>query len=230
MITISEEIKQIILRSPLLESGIAEGLINLSALARRIKPQLEKKMMRSISTSALLMALKRLTPRVIPKLSPREKLFESSGDLTVRSNLSEFTFSISPTLLERQKELLHRIKASQDRFVTFTQGVHETTIIINSPMEALVKEIFARETTVAHFTDLSAITIKLKPENVHTPGVHYAILKQLAWHGINIIESVSTFREFTIILKKDQVNLSFSVLISYLSRPGENSLNLTNLP
>jgi hypothetical protein len=35
---------------------------------------------------------------------------------------------------------------------------------------------------------------------------------QLAWSGINVIEVVSTFTEFTVILKDKEVDLAFSAL------------------
>lgn len=38
------------------------------------------------------------------------------------------------------------------------------------------------------------------------------LLKTLAWHGINIIEIVSSFNEITIILEDSFVNQAFSVL------------------
>ena len=52
---------------------------------------------------------------------------------------------------------------------------------------------------------------------MHHPGVHYTILKQLAWNDINLVEAVSTYSEFTIILERDVVDRAFSVLMNYLS-------------
>lgn len=217
MITVSEEIKKFLLNSPLLEEGISQGIINLSALARKIKPQLEAALMKPVSESAILMALKRLSTKLIHKPVEYLELFENKGDLTVRSNLSEFTFLRSDTIYEKQKEFLLDIEDRRDNFITFTQGVYEITIIINSNLEQKIKEIFKDEKIVSHLTDLSSITIRLSPQTVHTPGAYYSLLKQLAWYNINMVEVVSTLTEFTIILKKDQVDLSFSILLKFLS-------------
>jgi hypothetical protein len=142
------------------------------------------------------------------------------GDLTVRSGLSEFTFLRSATLLEKQKKLLHVIKGRSDRFVTFTQGVYEITTIVNSDLEQTVEKIFRGEKMIACLHDLAAITIRLSPETVYTPGIHYSILKQLAWHNVNVVEVVSTYTEFTIILEKETVDVSFSILMNFLSHAG----------
>jgi hypothetical protein len=60
MLTINELLEQIILRTPFLEEGLSQGIINLSALSRKIRPQIEKQILKPVSASAILMALKRL--------------------------------------------------------------------------------------------------------------------------------------------------------------------------
>lgn len=216
MITINELLEQIILRTPFLEEGLSQGIINLSALSRKIRPQIEKELLKPVSESAILMALKRLLPDIMSK-SETMDINLKAGDITVRSGLTEFTYLKSATLIENKMQLLDEIKSSGDFFVTITQGVHETTTIVNSSLEKRLEEIFRGETLVKKIDDLAAITIRLTGEMVYLPGVHYNILKQLAWHNINIIEVVSTYTEFNIILQKKEVDTSFSILLKYLS-------------
>jgi aspartokinase len=216
MITINELLEQIILRTPFLEEGLSQGIINLSALSRKIRPQIEKELLKPVSESAILMALKRLLPDIMSK-SETMDINLKAGDITVRSGLTEFTYLKSATLIENKMQLLDEIKSSGDFFVTITQGVHETTMIVNSSLEKRLEEIFRGETLVKKIDDLAAITIRLTGEMVYLPGVHYNILKQLAWHNINIIEVVSTYTEFNIILQKKEVDTSFSILLKYLS-------------
>lgn len=216
MITINELLEQIILRTPFLEEGLSQGIINLSALSRKIRPQIEKELLKPVSESAILMALKRLLPDIMSK-SETMDINLKAGDITVRSGLTEFTYLKSATLIENKMQLLDEIKSSEDFFVTITQGVHETTMIVNSSLEKRLEEIFRGETLVKKIDDLAAITIRLTGEMVYLPGVHYNILKQLAWHNINIIEVVSTYTEFNIILQKKEVDTSFSILLKYLS-------------
>ena len=216
MITINELLEQIILRTPFLEEGLSQGIINLSALSRKIRPQIEKELLKPVSESAILMALKRLLPDIMSK-SETMDINLKAGDITVRSGLTEYTYLKSATLIENKMQLLDEIKSSGDFFVTITQGVHETTTIVNSSLEKRLEEIFRGETLVKKIDDLAAITIRLTGEMVYLPGVHYNILKQLAWHNINVIEVVSTYTEFNIILHKKEVDTSFSILLKYLS-------------
>jgi hypothetical protein len=218
MITVSEEIEKIVLGSHLLEEGLSQGIINLSALSRKIKPQIDSALMKNVSESAILMALKRFTLRVKSKEKEPLNVLKNKADITVRSNLSEFTFLKSDSILERKKKLLEEVKEIKESFITFTQGVFETTIIISADLTKTVENIFKKEKTLSTINNLSAITIKLSPEIIYTPGVYYSILKQLAWKNINVVEVVSTYTEFTIILKKEYIDLSFSILLNFLSK------------
>ena len=59
MITISQIVYSIIENKPFLEEGLKKGIINLSALARFIKPDIEKKLQKKVKTGAIIVALDR---------------------------------------------------------------------------------------------------------------------------------------------------------------------------
>ncbi|MGE5340315.1 MAG: hypothetical protein ACM3SY_02430 [Candidatus Omnitrophota bacterium] len=222
MATIAEILDAIIRESPFLEEGLAEGIINLSALSRKLLPQVQAALNKPVSESAILMALKRMSPKITQRMELNTHSNYPVGDITVRSDLSEFTFLRSSNILEKQKELLNAIKDKMNHFITFTQGVFEITAIIDSNLESAVEKIFEGEKIMSRLKDLAAITIRLYPQTVHTTGVYYSILKQLAWHDVNVVEVVSTYTEFTIILKKEKIDASFSILMNFLSRKNES--------
>ena len=68
------------------------------------------------------------------------------------------------------------------------------------------------ETIVSEINGLSSITIRLSEDNVHTPGVYYMLLKQLAWETINIIEIISTTNEITVVLEKENTEMAFKAI------------------
>lgn len=216
MITVPELVRKIVLHSPLMEEGLAAGIINLSALARKILPQIEKELMKKVEEMTVVMALKRLSLKIEEKSCAIAEFLKKMGDLTVRSNLVEFTFRNSDSLLEKQKLLLQELTDFRDKFVTITRGVFEVAIIVNADAENKVEEIFKQEKKISKITNLSAIIIKLPVEAVSVPGVHYSILKHLAWENINVVEMVSTFTEFTIIIGKDNIDRAFSILKKFL--------------
>lgn len=226
MIKIPEIVEELIRERPFLEKSLADDIINLTSLARLLQPEIEKRLKKPVQTGAIVMAIKRLP--IHPSINLRNnlsKISDNIGDLIVRSNLSDYTYSNSPSLVESQKKLLKKISEHIDIFYTFSRGVFESTLVVSSSISEDVKEIFKNEKLVWHSDDLSSITVKLNYENTKIPGFYYHILKSLAWHNINIIEVISTTNEFTIIVKDEYVDKSFSALKKLksfdLKMPGE---------
>ena len=214
MVTIPNAVEEVIKKKPFLESALVEGLINLSALARQLKPDIEKKVGKEVNDSAVIMALNRLVPRLeLLSTMKFKKVVENIGDIIVRSNLADIAFANSATLFERQAELLDRVRTMKEVFCTFSQGISETTLVVSSSILGLVEEIFARETLIARSENLSSITVKLPAENTVCPGVYYYIFKELAWDNINIAEVISTTNEFTVVLSDADIHRAFTILM-----------------
>ena len=218
MKTIAEEIRHLVMVSPFLEEGLSRGVLNYSAAAREIRPQVEASLLKPVSVSAILMALKRLAATLETGAREEGQPLRVAGDLTVRSHLSEFTFVRSDTMVTNQKCLLDELETRTDAFVTFTQGVFETTIIVSASLKPRVAEIFASETRVSQLDDLSAVVMRFPGEAAGMPGVHYPILRQLAWKQVSIIEIISTFTELTLVMRRDQIERAFSTLLNYFDR------------
>jgi len=212
MITVSEVVESIVRRTPFLEEALSRGILNLSALAREIKPEIEKELMKKVREGAIVMGLKRLSSKIKKTHNKQRSFFKNPPDLMVRSNLVEITILNSESLLNRQKRLLEQIKSVQNYFLTFTQGIYETTIIVSKNLEEKLLKIFEAEKIISKFENLSSITIQLPEGSALIPGIYSFILKALAWEGINLIEVVSTFNEFTIILESKNTDRAFSIL------------------
>ncbi len=206
-------VEEIIKKSPFLEEALAEGIINLSSLSRQIKAEIDEQLRKDVQIGAIVMALKRLSPKFDPNLKLRvKKVINKLGDITVRSKITYYTFKNSETIIEKQAELLKRLKEKKDTFFAFSQGVYETTIILSDSEHNNVDTLFREETIVQETNGLSSITIKLPSENSDVSGIYYFILKKIAWEGINILDLISTTHEFTIIVNDESVDRAFSIL------------------
>lgn len=211
MITIPELVKEKIEETPFLEELLEKGIVNYSALARTIKPELEDELLKTIKEGSIIMALRRMSKKYRSR-PEMKKIFAKTPDMVIRSNLIEFTFINSDSLLNKHKNLLEKIEQQRQYFFTITQGVFETGVIISQELEERIRDIFNGEKIIDELTDLSAITIRLPKENVTTSGVYYFILKALAFKNINVIEVVSTYQEITLILETKEIDKAFSVL------------------
>ncbi|HEX8965310.1 MAG TPA: aspartate kinase [Patescibacteria group bacterium] len=213
MITVPEATKKIIERSRYLAEAMSKGLINYSALARYIRPELEEMLFKDVSESSIIMALKRLEPYFRPKYK-HTNVFQHSPEMIVRSNLIELTVANSEAMTKKLPSIMDVYTNQQKYFFTLTEGVSETTIIASRDLLEKIKTLINGEKVLETFTNLSSITIRLPQEVLNSPGIFYFFLKSLAWEGISIVEIVSTYSEFTIILEDKEVNKAFAVLKS----------------
>ncbi len=221
MITVAEVVERLVARSAFVTEALAEGLINVSALARKLRPEVEQELGKAVKEGAIVMAVNRMQRGELVYVDKDLRtFFRRLSDISVRSNLLDYTFANSDTLLRRQARLLEHISAQAKGFFTFSQGVAETTLIINQANEHYVEELFADERLLDKETHLSAITLMLPVENRSLYGVYYYILKELAWNGINLVELISTSNEFTIIVRNVDLDPAFSTLVRLRSQSG----------
>lgn len=214
MIKISSLVQEQIEASPFLSEAVHDGLINVSALARRIQPQIEKRLGKPVKESTIIMSIKRLPMGELEFLEKGLKeFFGKLSDIGVRSNLVDYTFQNSGNLFDGLSDLIHLIRSDYaNSFYSVSQGVSETTVIVTNALQTEMERLFRKEILLAKKDKLSAITLMLPKENRQLYGVYYYILRELAWKGINLVELISTSNEFTVIVSNQDLNQAFSVL------------------
>ncbi len=212
--TIAKAVEDIISQSPFLAEALSENLINISSLARKIKPDIEVATMKRVQESAIIMAISRMPPGQSLRISKSIRTFMSDlGDIIVRSGLSDHTFENSPTLSTSRRQLMEEIVSEKEIFYTFSQGVYETTLIASRSLDSMIDRIFSKEKRISRKADLSSITLRLPQNNTEVSGVYYFILRSLAWAGINICEIISTSNEISIVVSNADVDKAFSILM-----------------
>ncbi|MFD2892334.1 aspartate kinase [Flavobacterium chuncheonense] len=213
MKTISSLVENYIKSKPFLLSSISQGIINLTSLARVMMPDLERELGKDIKQGAVVMSLKRLSEELDFRINHKiTRVLKNIGEITVRSSLVDYAFSVSETLLENQAKLIAEINKNHDLFYTSSRGVNESNIIVSSSVSEIVDELFKDEKKTHRVDNLSSITVKLPQVNVSTPGVFYYIFQRLAWEGVIIHEVISTTNEFTVIVHDNQIDIAFKVI------------------
>jgi aspartokinase len=214
MRTIQEAVTAIINKTPFIEEALYDKLINVSSLARIIKPEVETMLKKEIKDGAIMMAINRLSPSSVLKTRRNiKKIALSSGDFIMRSDLCDYTFKNTPTLVQRISKLLNDVGNDNNDFLTISQGVFETNIVVSKKLKERIDEIFKDEITLWSITNLASITIKLPKTNIEQSGIYYFILKQLAWADISVQEVISTTHEITIVVKETDIKQAFSILM-----------------
>ncbi|TSC57301.1 MAG: aspartate kinase 2, partial [Candidatus Peregrinibacteria bacterium Greene0416_19] len=181
MQTITASVEQLLRESPWLTEALGEGIVNLSALARILKPSLEKQHLRSFTDGAVIMALKRVQAG-LPTKRARLRVSQTVQSLTVRSNIVQYAFQNSPTLMKAQEKLLQRAHDDEDACVFFARGTFDTGIIVNESLEDLLQKVTVGEKLIKSFRGLSYImTTELAQKKVFqaSPGTPKATCRRV---------------------------------------------------
>jgi len=210
MVTISRAVQKIVRQNPSLEIALAKDLLSYSKLARYMHTEVENELGRKVKDPAIIVSLKRMREKAERMYEPK-KLF-SADEITTNSNLMEITVVTSqniPGIIQHIYELDGVRKGS---IVNITQGNKQTTFIFSEKIEKEVRGLLQAERAVTEIKDLSQISISFGKEVFETPGFLVYVLKELSWNNINIIEIISTYTEFAIIVKSDDLMKAYGIL------------------
>ncbi len=222
MKTITESVESILRQSPHLSEALAEGIVNYTALARNLKPELQEEHLKSFTEGAVVMALKRLEKATAPSKSHRS-IASTVQSINLRSNPVEHAFRNSPNLQRVQERLLKAVDGQEDLYVYFTRGTFDTAIIVSDSLEEKLKQFAEGETCVKKFRNLSLISIRFKPEITEIPGVYYPFFQSLAWKGISFVQVMTGFAELAFLFDDKDVDRAFSVIKSVTKPKAQQS-------
>ncbi len=215
MLSIATKVERIVRESAFLTEGLKRGLINLSELARQLQPQLESDLWKPVGQAAVVTALRRLAERLPEPPEGNIALVQKTGELTTRTELTEYTFRHSDTIHECHRKLLAATGPLRGAFLTVTRGVNEVMVICSRTLAPLVEAAFEGEQLLARLDDLNALTLHLAPAASREPGTYQAILRQLAWDRVNLVNMICTNTELTVLLEQDQTGPAFSTLARF---------------
>ena len=158
--------------------------------AQRLADEILRK---DINHGAIVMALNRLSINLEFQHTHRIiKVLKKIGDITVRSNLVDYNFKVSDSLLINQSSLLKNLDVSKNNFYTSSRGVDECNIVVSANLSKLVEEKLTNEFCFSRTENLCSISFKLPEENVSIPGIYYFVFQKLSWDGINVSQIIST--------------------------------------
>lgn len=212
MKSIAKSVEGLIESRPFIEEALLRGIINYSALAEELKPEIEGEINKSVATPAIAMAIKRYVSKIANNFKKIEKLNLSDTDITTKDSLFEITAKKSSNDLKTISLIDDSIEFESGDFFTFTNGLFELTLISNKRYASKIKRIFPQTDIIKEIEDLGAITIKLPEEAIGDPGYFYVFTKTLAWKNISIVEIVSTLTELTLIVFENDISMAYNAI------------------
>ncbi len=209
MNTITSCVHDMLRHQPFLDDALSKDLLNFSALAVHLQPEVEKKLRKPVKQGSIIMALRRYAPQrnLLKNTNLREM-----GDIVVRSGITEFTYLNSNTFLANQALLMNSVKDQIGVYLNYSSNYQESNILVSNDLKESVIGFFKTETLVSVKSELSSITIALPKNSSKTVGLYFYIFKLLAYEGIPVFEMISTSNYFALFLEKEYINQAFLLL------------------
>ncbi len=218
MVTVSHVVKKIVSQQPFVEEALGRGIISIANISEELLPEIEKELGKKVKQAAVVMALRRHSEE-ISEQRKKFKSFDYTGEILMKTNISDFTFVKSPSLLAKLRTIYNLVNFERGDTLNIILGNNEVSIITNEKHIQKLTQFLSGEKIINKEKDLVSLTIVFtKDDFAHTPGIIFNAVRKLAWDNINIYEIVSTMTELTFILHKKDSMKAYEVLQEMVSK------------
>jgi len=204
MVTISHVVQKLVNDRVFIQEAMSRGIISHGSLAEQLKPEIEEELGREVKHHAIVMALRRYTETL--KESHKKISFDYTSEIIMKTDICDVAVRRSPTLLNKIKEIYDIVDFEKGDILNVIHGRYEVSIVTNERYREKTLGFLKGEKVLNVEKDLVSLTLTYAKDFLHTPGVVFNVVRNIAWENINIFEIVSTNTELTFILhKKDAV-------------------------
>ncbi|HEY9778425.1 MAG TPA: hypothetical protein V6C81_31995 [Planktothrix sp.] len=217
MLKVTNIVRDIVFSSEPELTTLSRGLLNLSAYAKRIHREVERRARKQVQVGTIVVALSRLSAQLTDEdpLLPRIEL----DGISVKSNLAEIAFNKTAANKLRVQKLYTEKDFAQADFLTITYAASEVSIFAPMSLVKPIVTIFKPDKPKLLLDHLAALTVQFGEQYIETPNMYFALMRAIAVRKLNIVELVSTFTELTFLVKQNDVNELFQLMSSLMRLP-----------
>ena len=205
---ITSSVKEIISNNIFLQTSLKLGYANYSAVARTIKPMVDKKVGFNVDYQSIVTALKRYKP-TLPDFGKDVIMVLSDSDIYVKTGVTKVTVEKTRATMIKFTELVRKFV---DYIIHVSLGTSTITIIMDEEKSDEVHEIFGASYSLEFKKGLAAIIVKSSPDIIDIPGCAISIYEKLFLSGINIEDTTSSYTDTVIIVRNEDVGRAFEKL------------------
>src|SRR3984957_19439545 len=122
MINIAESVDEIFRRDDVAMAAARRGLLNLSAYARQIRPEIQTVLLKDVSEGSIVTAMSRLVSSLPQSRGSRDVVLQA---LAVHANLAGVSYGRSHRVSEKIRGIYQQVTSDTRTFLTITQGINE---------------------------------------------------------------------------------------------------------
>jgi len=206
--SVADQVREYIDARPLVREALSLGIVNLSALARRIETEtgLDR-------TEAIMTACRRYGHDPLATgqdRAVRHALRESR--LEIRSNVGLLTYLGSWTLLERLAKSMAALRGQGERVHIF-HGWEDVTVVADERLLDDLRPTLGREEPLERRSGL--VELNLRSHDAGVPGFLAATTGALAARGINLIDAASCRQDHIFLIEEDDLPQAIAALDAF---------------
>jgi len=197
---------------------LKEGIINYTALARKLLSRIKKENPKT-NIESISIAIKRYVIKEKKNyVSKTMKNIIADSQLSTKNDIVHMTFKRTDWISSKIGEISKRIEWDQEDIFLVNQGHGEITVIIDKKNKSLFND--CKKYLIEETNNLSLLSIKEAYSNnsenkkgIDVPGIYSYFISKLSRNSINIIEIISTLSQLTFILKNKDLLNAYKLLI-----------------
>lgn len=218
MVSVNKAVEELLKSKPFIDDGFRLGIVNYSGVARYLIPDLEKEIGGKVNPEAVIMAVKRYAEKISGK-SVSEQLMEFLGecDLRLKGDMVEITLEKTAANFGLASGIYKKIDKGD--VVNVYQSLTEIAILLDDKNKNLILE---KSGPIHVEEDLAIITLKTPPEIIEMPGFIYYLLGLVVREGIAVVDVISTFTEFNLVVKQSDAARVYDLLFGAMKKSRNN--------
>ncbi len=216
MVTISHVVQKLVNDRVFIQEAMSRGIISYGSLAEQLKPEIEEEIGREVKHHAIVMALRRYTETL--KEMHKKITFDYTSEIIMKTDICDVAVFRSPSLLDKIKKIYDIVDFEKGDVLNVIHGRYEVSIVTNERYRERVIGFLKGEKVLNVEKDLTSLTLTYGKGFLHTPGVVFNVVRNIAWENINIIEVVSTNTELTFIIHKKDAIKGYNALEKLMKR------------
>jgi aspartokinase len=211
--SISSAVREIINNDISFQDSLERGYCNISAVARIIKPQVNRLLEKNIRVESIITALKR--SRKFYDIQDRPMLsILASSTISVKTDVAKISAGKGKRTMEKVARALTRYA---EDFISVSESALSVTMVIEDTSLHKLKAIFANSNILEVEAGLAAIIVNSPERIIKTPGCAFAFYNQLARRHINIDDTVSCYTDTIMLVNMVDVGKAFNALAELIS-------------
>ncbi len=211
--SITNAVKEVVNNDLSFQDSLARDYCNISALARIIKPQVDKMLSKSTSIESIITALKRSRKDYDIPERPIASILAGST-ISVRTDVAKVSAEKSKKTVDKVAKALTQ---NVDNFISVSESILSITLVFDDVLLDDVKAMFSPDDVLEVEDDLAAIIVHSPEEIIKTPGCAIAFYNQLARRHINIEDTVSCYTDTIMLVKMGDIGKAFNALTDLIS-------------